>query len=345
MGTPGSLSEKDRFLIRNAEIGFRRAAQLLSWWKEKESCGALRKRNLDTRRRSRIHLEYFFDTLMLDDKPASAMGVFWKSRFQRKGKSEPQCGPTLQLFIQNQFLRRCCWTHADGLPGGFAFHALQYKLQDRDEYDVFPGTGPPADLAEIGRKYEWIVLEAVVHDFFRVMLGNTAWLLSRMPVMSSYVLAHRDYFSSFFPPVEGAAEEYCFGYSFLPCPVTPNIFGYGPGKFAAAVKQFRFLLLRSGDVEIQTFFLVSGRSDKILDLRGFDPVYSSIDFLSRLTPQRLGLSERAHDRLDALQLAAHARIYQSLLDGLGEVWENQNWIAASRPVGGSDDRVLEHSDH
>ena len=350
MGAPGSLSETDQFLIHNAEIGFQRAEELLSWWKVQAARGALKQVPVDPGGTPKVHLEIFYDrwsptkpewwtaatppaglnpnyqTATLHEKQATVQGVSWSSHYRRKAISQPAWGPSLKSFIEKQFLRRCLWTHSDGLPGGFTFKALQYKLQGKAEYGRFPGEGPPADLAEIGEKYEWIIMEAVVNDFFRVPLGNHPWLLRRMPIMTSYVLAHRNYFSSFVGPLAGTADECCFGYSFLPCPANKTIFGYGPGSFVGAVKQFRFILLENGDIEIQMFFLVSPRSEKILDLHGFDPVYSFVNIVNALTLNLLGFKQWAHDKLDAVQLGLHAKIYQSLLDGNRQVWEGQNCI-------------------
>ena len=41
----------------------------------------------------------------------------------------------------------------------------------------------------------------------------------------------------------------------------------------------------------------------------------------------------AHDKLDALQLELHARVYQSLLNGMSEYWENQTWTGTGRGAG------------
>jgi hypothetical protein len=344
MDNVGALSGQDRFLIENAVIGYQKAKDLLAWWKAKETAGALKKLTLNPPDRPELHVDYFYDALILEGKDVSAQGCFWKSRFQRNPNSSP--GPTrpapssegpaepattLQTFIQKQFTRRSHWTHPDGLPGGFEFKPLQYKLQGRDDYGVSP-EGPAPDLDEIGAKYDWVVFEAVVYDFFRNVPGLNLGpgMLKKMPKMSSYVLIHKDYYSSFHPPVAGTVAECCFGYSFLPTPVTKGIFGYGPGMFKAAVKQFRFILLDSGDIEIQMFFLVSPRSEKILNLGGFDPVYFSANLANILTLSAFNLRQRAHDKMDALQLELHARVYQSLLNGMRTYWENQNWRGAGQ---------------
>ena len=356
-----SLTPKEQFLIQNAEAAFQRGGELLSWWKAKVSSGFAS---------SFTHnppqgLSCFYDTLPLDaklvtvapaptvlpappvpapwpkltaqagalipvGKQATVQGCTWRSRYPRNAQLPQKADSSLQSFIQKQFLERCHWTHPDGLPGGFTFIPHYYKLEGEDEYIV--AEGPPPDLSEIGQRYQWMIMEAVVNDFFRYAPGpHSSWWLKKMPKMSSYVLVHKDYFSSFHPPIEGAISECCFGYSFLPCPVAPSIFGYGPGEFAAALKQFRFVLLENSDVEIQMFFLVSPRSQKILSLMGgFDPVYSSVNLANALTLNLFNIKQRAHNALDAIQLGLHAVIYQGLLDGLKTTWEDRDWAGVSQ---------------
>ncbi len=120
--------------------------------------------------------------------------------------------------------------------------------------------------------------------------------------------------------------DFCFGYSFLPVPVKKTIFGYGPGAFVSAFKQFRWTLFPNSDVEVELKFLVSPRSQKILNLGGFDPVYGMVNVVNALTFNR-GFSQRAHDKLDNVQLQLHARIYQSLIEGMGKLWTERDWTS------------------
>ena len=324
------LSTKDKDLIEAAGVAHSRASELLTWWKEHRDAKALKFFEQPMPRNQDVKLECFYDTLRLDGKPAGVMACSWKSRFPRKQAATSPL--SMDAFLYKEFIRRTKWQNPDGLPGGFEFIPHQYKLKGREEYGVLP-PGPPPDLDEIGSKYDWVMMEAVVYDFFRNIPGPPLpkWLLTRMPRMASYVLVHPDYCCSFSDRVPGAVAESCFGYSFLPVAPSKTIFGYGPGTFAAAVKQFRWILHENSDVEIEMFFLVSGRSEKILSLwGGFDPVYFSVNLVNALTLSLLGFKQRAHDKLDAAQLSVHARIYQSLLEGMRSCWEEQNWAEAFR---------------
>jgi len=68
-----------------------------------------------------------------------------------------------------------------------------------------------------------------------------------------------------------------------------TIFGTSIGmRFHTAVKQFRFLLLDDGSCEVQLIFVVSPRSQKMLYLAGFDPIYGAVHLLDNLTFRSLG---------------------------------------------------------
>src|SRR5258708_34110192 len=133
MGNVATLSDKDRFLIENAAVGYQKAKDLLAWWKAKEAAGALKKSTLSRPDRPELHMEYFYDALSLEGKDVSAMGCFWKSRFPRKPGSPAASDSTLQTFIQKQFMQRSHWIHPDTLPGGFEFKPVLYKAQGRDD--------------------------------------------------------------------------------------------------------------------------------------------------------------------------------------------------------------------
>src|SRR2546428_12556085 len=78
------LTSRDRFMIENAETGYRRGAELWSWLKVRESVGNLKSFDSEVRPSPELKIVSFFDTIEKEDKPASIMGCRWKSRFTRK---------------------------------------------------------------------------------------------------------------------------------------------------------------------------------------------------------------------------------------------------------------------
>lgn len=321
-----ALSEKDQWLIQNGEIGYQKAAGLVDWWRAKKAAGQLATRTLDLPRNKSISITRFFDAMPTEDgKTVTAMGCSWKSRFSlREAEGEPE---PMHRSIGRHFFRRALWKNSDGLPGGFHFIPLNYRSLNGDGDGSF-APGAPVELGDLGSKYEWLILNAVVNDFFRNSPGPPmpTFMLKKMPVMASYILMHKEYLTPFDPAPADAIADYTCGYSFLPVPVTKNIFGYGPGKFKAAFKQFRWTLLPNSEVEIEMLFLAAPRSEKLLDLGGFDPVYGIIDLLNKLTLNR-GFGKWAHGKLDDFQLQVHARVYQSLLEGMKDSWTKRNWTA------------------
>jgi hypothetical protein len=116
-----------------------------------------------------------------------------------------------------------------------------------------------------------------------------------------------------------------FGYAFLPREVESNFFGFGPGKFGAAIKQWRFLLFLNGDVEVQIAFLVAPRSERVLDFGGFDPVYASITLADALSLGAFGLRASGHAALDRVFLEHHGTVHADIVLGMADVWEAQRW--------------------
>lgn len=328
MKKPSLQHNQEHFLIEQAEIALRNGAPLFSWWKAKESSGSLRKFPLFPGN-PYPEILGFYDALELDGRTTSVMGCLQRTRFPRKQASSSETADAFATLIKSSFLQLCKWSRPEGLPGGFGYTALHYKLKDSGDYGVFPRSSPPTwvDLAEVGSRYDWILLQVDIYDFVRGLPGfhKYAKTLSRFFKEAAYVALSSDYSYSVTALPEGAVAECCFGYSFLPCLVEPNFFGFGPGRFGAAIKQFRFILLNSGQLEIQLAFIVAPRSQKVLYLWGFDPVYSSIHLLNALTFNLFGLKQRAHDRLDALMLGLHGRVHQNLLEDMREIWENQSW--------------------
>jgi hypothetical protein len=321
-------------MIQNAEVAFRTGTELLSWWKSQLAAASVKTFDLDLPHDPSLKVACFYDTLEWQGKPQSVMGCVWKSRFRLKkgsaaaGDAAPRAG--FEMAVKSQFLRRAKWMNLNKLPAGFGFTALQYRLKT-GEYGSHADSAEPQvlDLDEIGNKYQWVVYQADVYDFFAdfpKIQRSKGRTIPRFPKMASYVLIHEDYLSTFFPPAEGAVAQCVFGYSFLPLAVYKSFLGFGPGRFDAAVKQFRFSLLNTGEVEVQLSFVVSPRSQKVLYLAGFDPVYGIVNLLNALTFGALKIRQRAHDKLDSVFLSQHAKVYQALIDGMHELWEITSWV-------------------
>jgi hypothetical protein len=143
------------------------------------------------------------------------------------------------------------------------------------------------------------------------------------------VVAHSDFVHVVPNPLPGYKLEVAVGYPFVEYAPVPNHFGFGPGKFKSAVKLYSFFLTETNKVEVRMDFAAAPRCQKVFDFgkRIPDPVYGGARILSWLT---LGLwnAQALHDRLDRGMVAQHARVHQSLMEGVANIWQTR--VAGTR---------------
>lgn len=319
--------EDTQALTRDTEIAIERGCRLMNWWSQNEA--RLKPFQIPARDKNLVEITGFYDALQTESGQSSVMGCLQAARFQCGADSSSDVTP-LNTFLRTEFASRAGWSDPGGRPAGFGYEALLCKLKETGEVQrVQNGTDPGAlDFAAVGNKYEWLMLRVDLHDFVRCTpLRSVSKIASKFVKEAAYVVLHDSYAKPVGDPLTSTVAECLFGYSFLPCACERGIFGFGPGHFNSAIKQFRFSLLESGELRISVAFVVAPRSEKVLDLWGFCPVYSSVHLLDALTLGQLGVERRAHDRLDRYMLKIHGRVHHHLLNGLEELWVRTKWVA------------------
>ena len=168
----------------------------------------------------------------------------------------------------------------------------------------------------MGSRYRWVLLTVQIHDFvmdfgpFRKRFKEAACVAPN----SSFVEVKDD-------PSPDCELEITVGYPVVEFTPIPNVFGFGPGKFGAAIKLYTFMLMRSGDVRTRMGFMAAPRCEKVFDFGKSipDPVYGGAALISAVT---FGLwkTDAFHRKLDSGMLAQHSRVHQSLMDGVDKVW-------------------------
>ncbi len=331
-GESAPLSELARLLAADSEVGLRQGKELFNWWREKAGASKLPLFPLEPGYPPYLEWKAFFDTATLDGKETTVVGCMQQNLFKVRGNPNRPADETFESFFDTQFLRQCRWEHRDGLPGGFRYKAIVGKKQGSKELvplDPSPD-GPFLDISELATKWEWLTLQVDILDFVRSNphLERFNRTLSQYMKESAYISYHRDFSIPATPPGPGVVAERVFGYAFLPREVAHNVFGFGPGHFGAAVKQWRFSLLESGDIRAQIAFIVSPRSEMVMNLGGFDPVYQPVDLMAKMMLGGFGVAEKLHDQMDRTFMHHHARVHSGLVIGMHEIFERQNWIAA-----------------
>jgi hypothetical protein len=252
------------------------------------------------------------------------MGCVQEVEFGRlAAKNAPE---RLREFVLGEFLNRAKWMYDDGYPGGFTVEQGLYK-SSAGHYGRHEGpssAGAP-DWRHLGDKYEWVLLTVQIHDF----VMNFGPVRKRFKE-AACVAVHPSFIHVQEDPSNDHVYEVSVGYPFVDHAPIPNYFGFGPGKFGAAVKLYSFFLTRSNDVRVRMIFAAAPRCQKVFDFgkRWPDPIYGGASLFRNLS---LGLwkPDRFHDRLDAQMLAQHSRVHQALMDGVERAWSG--WLGESAP--------------
>ena len=299
-------------LLEPTQAALASGDELMRWWLEHRTGTGFRVASLVDPHDSLVEMSGLFSSTEKEGR--SVMACLQRARLRAPADSR-----VLGRFedIPEVFASLCHWNGPGGRRGGFTYTPLlQKRLGDETPQSALAGV--PTDFSLKG--LEWLVARVDIHDFVRAIppLAPLAGVLSRFVREAAFVVVHRNYGAASLS--SGGRSSCSFGYSFLPVAPEPSPFGFGPGHFGAAIKQFQFSQTADGALEVSLTFLVSPRSEKVLSLAGFDPVYSIVEFVDRVSRCRFDLKRRAHDRLDESMLRLHGNVHHRLLMDMEARW-------------------------
>ena len=302
-------------MIERTEEAIRDGLQLQQWCRNELT--RLSHFPLDLKKTFRLpnHAKGFFGSLEIEGRGTSVMGCMQEVDFGPVGSADP--AGDLREFVMGHFLKRANWLYDDGYPGGFTLEQNLYKTP-AGHYGRHTGeacAGAP-DWRDLGARFEWVLMTVQIHDFvmdfgpFRKRFREAAC-----------VAAHPGFIQVLENPSDDYALEVSIGYPFVRHAPIQNFFGFGPGKFGAAIKLYSFLLAKTGHLKVRMIFAAAPRCQKVFDFgkRWPDPFYGGAQLLKTLTFGKWN-PEPFHDRLDAHMLAQHSRVHQALMDGTEKVW-------------------------
>jgi hypothetical protein len=176
---------------------------------------------------------------------------------------------------------------------------------------------------DIGSKYAWVLLLVHIHDFVLEM-GPLKMRVRE----AAYVTPNPGFIHIAEHPSPEYVLEISIGYPFVDVPPHPNLFGFGPGKFGAAVKLFSFFLTTKQEVRVRMTFAAAPRAQKVFDFgkKIPDPIYGGAQLLHYITAGLFN-PQGVHDRMDTSMLVTHCQVHQALMDGAEKVWST--WLAAN----------------
>ncbi|MDA1015524.1 MAG: SHD1 domain-containing protein [Planctomycetota bacterium] len=317
-------------LIQNTQEALVLGGELMDWWSS--HANELELVNLSAKGDHLVDMQAFFTTMPSSSGTTSVMGCLQTARFQLD-PSAPGKAIALQS-LKSEYAPRAGWFHPDGRPAGFGYDAILYKDNASGAIEAFPNgkSSTALDFSTVGAAHEWLLLQVDIHDFLLAtpMKPIAKWV-GKFVKESAYVVSHEMYAKPVGNPRPGTVAECLFGYSFLPCGAVSGPFGFGPGHFKSAIKQFRFSLLESGELEVTLSFIVSPRSQKVLNLFGFDPVYTMVHFMNAITFGLLGIKKFAHNALDKNFMTVHGQVHHNFLNGMEDFWTKQRWVPGWQP--------------
>jgi hypothetical protein len=229
-----------------------------------------------------------------------------------------QSSDDVREFVMRDFLANANWTYQSGQQGGFTIRKSICRLAD-GKYAVFaPGdaTGP-VDWRELNSAYQWVMLTIDLHDF---VVG--AGPIRKQIRQAVCVVQHPAFCSEDENPGSAARYRVSVGYPFVPYAPLKNIFGFGPGKFGAAIKSYNFEIGHDNALSVDMLFAAAPRCERVFDFgRGVpDPVYGGARLIERLSFGKWK-ADPFHDWMDSQMLAQHCRVHQALMEGVAANWQ------------------------
>ncbi len=327
--TPQQQQTPDSTLIERSEAAISKGLVLRDWCRANRASQAVFPLNLKKKFQLENRAEGYFGEMQLDGETVSVMGCRQEVHLTRL--DEPNAPQLLQDLVFGKFLSCAHWQTPDGVPGGFSVERSLYQGCD-GEYGKFDDSEKAGciDWRDLGapnsaRKYRWVLLTIRIHDFI-MNIGPYAKRFNA----AACVVATPEFVNVKENPAPGVRLAVQVGYPFIDFAPVKSYFGFGPGKFGIAAKQYSFELMDDNSLRSRMEFAAAPRCRKVFDFgrRWPDPIYGGAALLGRLS---LGAwdPEIVHTVMDTEMLAQHCRVHQSLMDGLAHVWQQM----LDQPVG------------
>src|SRR5262249_15994097 len=260
---PGSFSALERFLVEKSEEAIRDGGQLERWCRDPKRKIREFELNLNKKYTLTNKAVGYFGELPINGKATSVMGVRQFIDFGKVTGSNPE--ERFRDYVLGEFLPRANWNYPDGYPGGFSIEQSLYRDM-QGGYGRFSGADCKGcvDWRKLGADYTWSLLTVQIHDFV-MQFGP---YLKRFKEAACVVM-HPSFVHVTEKPWEGTKLEVAVGYPFVEFAPIPNVFGFGPGKFGAAVKLFSFRLTDANDIKVVMDFAAAPRCWQVFDFGKF----------------------------------------------------------------------------
>jgi hypothetical protein len=401
-GSESGLDEQELLILESVDHYLEDGLTLKRWWDQVYPARKfMEKFDLARSENHPIESFGFFDQVMLSSRMTPVMGNYQDMFYDQAGamtdfdtNHRNEWRDQVREFVLHYFMRISNFTQPTasissdypdpssyvgglswctpeaGQQQGFGFSQLFYKRSDTGEIGKFREHERLAitDLREIGKTYEWVVLQVQILDFslrtkpFGERGPEIVFALNE----ESYLVLNRDFVIHEEDPDPNVIGRYGFGYAFIKN-VTHGVTAYGPGEFDAAFESIQFDVGRNGDVTVRMSFVANrpkqvtsvavnpvdwgfriadwasfGIASKLLgpltnslpsfQLGHFDPVYAYVSLANLVTGGQAGdMMCISREQLDKRFLLQHfTQHYQTILGTLLTWRQVPNWLDSAR---------------
>jgi hypothetical protein len=312
---PDDFTPFERSLVEKSEAALADGLQLERWTRDPNRNVELHPLDLNRKYDLPNKAYGYFADILIGERKMTALGARQEVQF---GKiTGPNAEQRLKDYVLRTFLNSSHWTYPDGDPGGFTFKQMVYCTAD-GKYGRYAEDEltKVQDWNDIGPKLRWSLFTCYLHDFV-IMIGPVKKVLKEAVA----VVQHPDFIHIVQNPKPGYKLEVAVGYPFIDYAPIPNYFGFGPGKFAWAVKTFSFLLSDNNDVQCNMEFVAGPRPKKVFDFGPLipDPIYGTA-FAMQFATLGFFNPQGIHDYVDLQMSTEHSRVHQAFMEGAAKVF-------------------------
>lgn len=260
----------------------------------------------------------FYGEVAIAGSNRSVMGC--RQRMSIGPVSQANSIDEIREFVMRDFLAQANWTYQNGKLGGFSIRKSIASLPSgRNAVFALNESVGPVDWRELSSAYRWVMLTIDLHDFV-VEAGPI-----RKQIRQAVCVVQHPAFCSEDENPRTSRYRISVGYPFVPYAPLRNVFGFGPGKFGAAIKLYTFEIGYDDVLSVEMLFAAAPRCEKVLDFGRMmpDPIYGGARLVERLSFGKWSATP-FHDWLDGQMLAQHCRVHQALIEGVAVNWRTRN---------------------
>lgn len=225
--------------------------------------------------------------------------VYTVANFLKKGEN-------LEQYIATYFA-------GNGIEG-FAMHPI-FTKNKHGHIEEKPNQNNALLLKGfLEKKHQSITFDLKIPQFYQPMTGPSIVKnrMAKKHPMSALVVVDQQLCQPM-DALDKIPNTIYFCYAFLNKKTGPTFWGFGPGKFEKAIKHYAFTKNTDNSITITLTAIIAPRSEKVLNVLGFDPIYSGLKFANALTLGQFNLYEKGKEKAELFMMEHHVKVHELMI--------------------------------